>query len=464
MFTSTQISKGTNRKSTRETPMDATECGNKNQELPQTIKKLNGSPLVLNSVLTRKIAMGKRMSPKYASSPVQSPLGQKQNCETEDLWTDEEIFEDDSFIIKATQVDMFATPKAPKRRTPDTTPTSNPKVPKHKFNLDGISPIQKVKETDKNNCTSVHSHHRINQKQLPFQSYYEKNKSQSGSQGNQHMKNNKENIMSTSTSVSSSKMENSKRTISSKPVRQCMIVPAKRSSATQQTLVHGVYNRVETRTPGTTTSSVIRTQAAVRATVSSAVRPVMGPPNITSKPLNGVRQNGFSANNSQFCPRGPSVKQVIPTVTNTSGMKNCLPATSQRWNSSTTVTVTATSQKLAAPPKQKTQTVSSISTLSKHAVPSFGTRSNQKSTRTPPRVTALVNEGRNPGQFNTSLTDDLLATLAEPDDLLDSQIEKDASRSKCPAKPVNDDSDDLLLMVDDAIEIGLEPTASKCLE
>ena len=439
LFTSTQIGKGN-----CEPPV----------KLPHTIKKLDGSPFLLNPALTRKIVMGRGMSPRCTSSPVQSPVGQRKAQNYEDLWTDEEMFDDDSFVMKATQGDMFATPRAIKRRNPDTTPASNPKVPKHKFNVKSVSPIHKQTEADKASCLPVQSYQTVNQKQLPFQSYYEKNKSQTSIAGSQYIQNNKENVTSSSRSIST--VQN-KQGITSKPANKCVIVPAKRISSTQ-VLVNNIQSKVESRTQIPTTNSVIMTHSRyqpARPTGASTVRSVMGPPVITSKPLNGAKQNGFVGTDSQYYPRGALIMPVRPTVGNT----QIYPATSKRENSSTrplTSSSLTSSQRFDAPLKQKAETISSKSNMVKLSDPSFGSKGNQKPIKTPPRVSTLTNDGRSPGQFNTSFTDELLATLAEPDDILDSQVEKFGS--PCSPKSDNDDLDN---MASKAIDIGLELAPSK---
>ena len=119
LFTSTQIG--------HRTPRRSRLCPDQRQgaEDFSVIRKPDGSPLVASPALTRKKVFEKS-SPRDTSSPKQSPAGKKSTEAFEDLWTDE----DESLLERATQMDLFATPKAPKRRTKPNTPTVSVKVAK----------------------------------------------------------------------------------------------------------------------------------------------------------------------------------------------------------------------------------------------------------------------------------------------------------------------------------------------
>ena len=376
----------------------------------QTIKKMNGSHLVLNSTLVNKISSNAvHTPPKCASSPL-LPRSEKKGQTYDDLWTDEEMFQDDSFILKATQLAGFLTPKAQKRRTSENASASKAKVPKCEADVNVVCTTWKGDgQTHRNPKLPVNQ---------PFKSSIQ-NKVQTNGM-----------LQGTLCPKASTNKENTtfiKNT-------QAMDLNC---SNTRSVQANGRGASKQTRTVST---------AHHMPNVSGGHSfPKRFPPSniITQKNTNNISFGNIPVQPNPTALKGATQKDLsgIPdkSLENRSNLATSLPPVIRPQGSQRQV------------PLHKSYKFVSKTVHTEQPNKPYGTKQKKPKTdlninKTPNRPLMPKPVIESPTQLNTSLTKDLLETLAQPDDILDSQMGGDYVGAKQVMD--SDIDDDLLLLAD----------------
>ena len=426
-FASTHIAKENFQLITANSDCPRTE--HKPLDIPQTIKKINGSPLVLKTALARKFS-GFKMSPQYTSSPLPPAVAEKKDQSYDDLWTDEEMFDDDSFVRKATQSDLFATPKAQKRRTTEKTPGSKTKVAKYVHNSDALSArVGTSKEslpTDHLKIQQIGDH--ASAKRIPFQSYVQ-DRSQlnsvpkgTGSFSHHQTGNDKENVTSTAAAQESR--------------LQC----SSDADAVQQMGCASISKPHSSHPVRCASGKMTKTLTGPQQ--SRSMRPPTKLLNMDGNTLNGVIQKNISGNISQHNSTNRLNRPGLQYKIESQGTDHCSSSVSRKPSllSKSSHVGSNKSYKFVSKPVliEKPKTKLEI-------------KKKESSSKTPPRTVTLKTVSESPKQLDTSLTADLLETLAQPDEILDSQMARSSPGSAMPLDPeVDDDLDDMLLGAGDA--------------
>ena len=431
-------------------------------DIPQTIKKINGSPLVLKTALARKFS-GFKMSPQYTSSPSPPAIAEKKDQSYDDLWTDEEMFDDDSFVRKATQADLFATPKSQKRRTTERTPGSKTKVAKYVHNSDAVSArVGTSKEslpTDHLKIQQIEDH--ASAKRIPFQSYVQ-DRSQlnsvpkgTGSYSHHQTGNEKENVTSTAAAQKSRLQCSSNadavqqmscasisKPHSSHPVRCTSGILTKTLMGPQQPGLKSVAPYSFQAHPPTSNSLTINRCDTVGSNSANSMRPPTKPLNMVGNTLNGVIQKNISGNISQHNSTNRLSKPGLQYKIESQGTDHCSSSVSQK---------PSLLSKSSHVGSNKSYKFVSKPVLIKKPKAKLEIKKKESSSKTPPSTVTLKTVSESPNQLDTSLTADLLETLAQPDEILDSQMARSSPGSPMPLDPeVDDDLDDMLLKAGDA--------------
>ena len=348
---------------------------------------------------------------------VRSPVpGRSLNQSLEDLWTDEDLFDDDSFIIKATQgaFDGVSTPRALKRKTPQGSPevTTEGKSGRYTFTIGSASKEQKG-QVQAGACSPTESG-------VPFKSYYSQNKL--------------------------SKSPFRRMPAGSSQTKQFNFAKPRAARSPLAASSHNMTTRASQPSAVSSNPSVVTSKLSAATSKPSVV--AFRPSTVPSKPSVVTSPSATVTSRSTVVSSKPSV------VTSQSAAMTSLP--NQKTTSVNTGPyrfTNTTKPQLAKHPnpssRPNTKTGAAIqahvpkTTMKPSTVHSSSTKTNPATNwkacdKIPPRqsfvqprapqVAAKVRQAHSTPvraakpPLDMSLTDELLASLAEPDELLDSQM------------------------------------------
>ncbi|XP_052058415.1 uncharacterized protein LOC127698790 isoform X2 [Mytilus californianus] len=348
-----------------------------------------------------------------------------------DSWSDDDLFEDDSFIIKATQVQVE--PKCQKRKM-ETRKSDEPPVKLGKY-VENQKSIQPSLSTVKPGLSTARLT-RVTAKASPFKKHksfndrYEYQKSQEKNY-NYAVQSKAGRPVDTTACVLTSKQNNtflSKQfsTVSSKPYS---VISTKGSSLYNN--AHQVSNVLSK--PCKATVQVSNNVCTIKPIVISGCKE-----NVTAS----TKSYTFYNSKPSFTMAKPGIVNQCPTSTQSYRLSNSdhgvVPSVKSTVSSQCSLTSTQSAYKISTCTSFSTR--SSFVTTSK-PIPSVASLSNRNIVKT---VTSTEIHGkvkdaslthlkktaclqspssrRTSGAFDTSLSDDILCQLVEPDEILDSQI------------------------------------------
>ncbi|CAH1791129.1 unnamed protein product [Owenia fusiformis] len=319
----------------------------------------------------------------------------------DDDWGDDDLFNDDSFLIRATQelfdttTQKFKTPRPLKRRTASTPEASKPRVKstRYTFTLDNSpAPVLNLTNHKQN---SEKDETNINQSALNTTNFTPLSGTKTSNAAIPSSKN------CTITRPSST-------IVQSKPLTKVSTA----TKAPSRDLVHKSRGNHSNQVSCTTTSAVTAKSNSMAATSWSKLQAFKNSPNNGPSVSTTIKQ-GARAQPSHTLTSVPNkASPRFPTNPPRSTPQSAC-RTSLRLNQANKANLTLKSDKIQHP--------NTANTMNKEP---------QKTTLKP--TLHVVQDGKNESKdslWNDSLTDDLLCQLAEPDDMLDSQMTSVSSQA-----------------------------------